>query len=103
MLFRSTCESVGVAANAKRLADELELPSQIYFPFARIPNDDIFLVVRPVSGDAGALASAARAAIARIDRESLVSVTDVATLESVAHDATARYRFRALLIAAFTP
>ena len=30
-----------------------------------------------------------------------MSVTNIATLESVAHEATARYRFRALLIAAF--
>ena len=96
-----TCEVVGVAANAKRRADEPELPAQIYYPFARIPDDDVFLIVRPVSGDAGALASSVRAAVARIDRESLVSVTDVATLESVARDATARYRFRALLIGAF--
>ena len=96
-----TCEVVGVATNAKRRADESEAPSQIYYPFARIPNDDVYLIVRPVSGDAGALASFVRAAIARVDRESLVSVTDIATLESVAHQATARYRFRAVLIAAF--
>jgi len=96
-----TCEVVGVAANAKRRADEPEAPSQIYYPFARLPDDDIYLIVRPVAGDAGALASSVRAAIARVDRESLVSVTDIATLESVARDATARYRFRALLIGAF--
>jgi putative ABC transport system permease protein len=96
-----TCEVVGVATSSKRRADEPEVPSQIYYPFARIPNDDIFLIVRPVSGDAGVLASSVRAAIARVDRESLVSVTDIATLESVARDATARYRFRALLIGAF--
>jgi putative ABC transport system permease protein len=96
-----TCEIVGVATNAKRRADEPEPPSQIYYPFARIPDDDIYLIVRPVSGDAGALASSVRAAIARVDRESLVSVTDIATLESVARDATARYRFRALLIGGF--
>jgi putative ABC transport system permease protein len=96
-----TCEVVGVAANAKRRADEPAMPSQIYYPLARIPDDDIFLVVRPVSGDAGALASSVRAAIARVDRESLVSVTDIATLEGVARNATARYRFRALVIGAF--
>src|SRR5262245_5238834 len=96
-----TCEIVGVATNAKRRADEPEAPSQIYYPFARIPSDDVFLIVRPVTGDAAALASFVRAAIARVDRESLISVTDIATLESVARDATARYRFRALLIGAF--
>ena len=96
-----TCEVVGVATNAKRRADELEVPAQIYYPFARIPSDDIFLVVRPVSGDAAALASQVRAAIARVDTQQLVSVTDIVTLDGVAHEATARYRFRALLIAAF--
>jgi putative ABC transport system permease protein len=96
-----TCEIVGVAANAKRRADELEAPTQIYYPFARIPSDDVFLVVRPVSGHAAALASPVRAAIARVDRESLVSVTNIETLDGIAREATARYRFRALLIAAF--
>ena len=96
-----TCEVVGIAANTKRRADELEAPAQIYYPFARIPSDDIFLVVRPVSGDAAALAPEVRAAIARVDRESLVSVTNVTTLQGIARDATARYRFRATLIAAF--
>ena len=96
-----TCEIVGVAANTKRRADELEQPAQIYYPFARIPSDDVFLIVRPISGDAAALASQVRAAIARVDTQQLVSVTDIVTLDTVAHEATARYRFRALLIAAF--
>jgi putative ABC transport system permease protein len=47
------------------------------------------------------LAPQDRAAIARVDRERLVSITNIATLDSVAHQATARYRFRATLIAAF--
>jgi putative ABC transport system permease protein len=96
-----TCEVIAVATNTKRRADELEAPTQIYFPFSRFPSDDIFLVVRPVSGDAAGLASEVRAAIARVDRESLVSVTNIATLDGIAHEATARYRFRATLIAAF--
>jgi putative ABC transport system permease protein len=95
------CEIVGVATSAKRQAEELEEPAQIFYPFSRIPFDDIFLVVRPVSGDAAVLAPQVRAAIARVDRESLVSVTNIATLEIVAYQATARYRFRALLIASF--
>ncbi len=96
-----TCEIVGVAANVKRRADELEVPTQVYFPFAQFPMDDIILVVRPTSGDAAALAPQVRAAIARVDRESLVSVTNVTTLDGIAYEATARYRFRATLIAAF--
>ncbi len=96
-----TCEIVGVAANTKRRADEPEEPAQMYFPFVRFPSDDIYLVVRPASGDAASLAPAVRAAIARVDTAQLVSVIGVTTLEGIARDATARYRFRALLIAAF--
>jgi ABC-type antimicrobial peptide transport system permease subunit len=47
------------------------------------------------------LAPQVRAAIARVDRQSLVSVTNIATLDGIAYQATARYRFRATLIAAF--
>ncbi len=96
-----TCEVVGVATNAKRRPDELEEPAQVYAAFAQFPSDDIYLVVRPVSGDAAALAPAVRAAIARVDTAQLVSVVGVATLEGIAREATGRYRFRALLIAAF--
>jgi putative ABC transport system permease protein len=96
-----TCEVVGVAANAKSRADELEPPTQIYLSFAQTPDDDIYLVVRPTSGDAATLAPQVRAAIARVDRQSLVSVTNIATLDGIAYQATARYRFRATLIAAF--
>jgi putative ABC transport system permease protein len=95
------CEIVGVATSAKRRADELEAPAEMYYPLSRIPLDDIFLVVRPASGDAAVLAPQVREAIARVDRDSLVSVTNIATLEAVAYEATARYRFRATLIAAF--
>jgi len=96
-----TCEVIGVVANAKRRADELQAPSQLYYPFALFPSDDVFLVVRPTAGDALALAPQVRAAIARVDRESLVAVTNITTLAGIAHQATARYRFRATLIAAF--
>jgi putative ABC transport system permease protein len=96
-----TCEIVGIATNAKRRPDELSEPAQIYLPFSLIPSDDIFLVVRPVSGDAAALTASVRAAIARVDTEQLVSVIGVSTLEGIAQRATARYRFRAILLAAF--
>jgi len=96
-----TCEVVGVATNAKRRPDELEEPAQLYAAFAQFPSDDIYLVVRPNSGDAAALAPAVRAAIARVDTAQLVSVVGVTTLEGIAREATGRYRFRALLIAAF--
>jgi putative ABC transport system permease protein len=96
-----TCEVVGIAGNAKRRADELAEPAQMYFPFSLIPMDDIYLVVRPASGDAATLAPAVRAAIARVDTQQLVSIIGVSTLEGIAQQATSRYRFRAILIAAF--
>ncbi len=63
--------------------------------------DDIYMVVRPASGPAEALAPGVRAAIGRVDKEQLVSVRDVMTLDDVAREATARHRFRAVLVAAF--
>ena len=42
-----------------------------------------------------------RAAIGRVDKEQLVSVRDVMTLDDVAWDATARHRFRAVMVMTF--
>jgi putative ABC transport system permease protein len=96
-----TCEIVGVAANYKRRPDDLVDPPLVYTPLAIVTLDDIFMLVRPVSGDAAALIPSARAAIAEVDREQLTSVTDIATLQTVAREATSRYRFRATLVVAF--
>jgi hypothetical protein len=74
---------------------------QIYVPNAQDPLDDIYLLVRPATGRADALAPAVRAAIARVDRAQLVSVRDVMTLEDVMSDATSRYRFRAVMVVTF--
>jgi putative ABC transport system permease protein len=80
--------------------DEAEELVQIYVPLAQDPLDDMFMVVRPESGRAEALVPSVRAAIARIDTEQIVSVRDVMTLADVAWDATARHRFRAVLVVA---
>jgi ABC-type antimicrobial peptide transport system permease subunit len=81
--------------------DELEDFTQVYVPMTQAAMDDTFLVVRPVSGRAGVLAPSVRAAIGRVDKEQLVSVRSVLTLEDVAWEATARHRFRAVLVTAF--
>ena len=94
-------EIVGVARQVKGRPDELEDFQQVYVPLAQAPLDDIFLVVRPASGRAGVLAPSVRAAIGRVDKEKLVSVRSVLTLEDVAWEATARHRFRAVLVTAF--
>ena len=95
------CEIVGVARQVKGRPDETADLIQIYVPVTQAPTDDIFMVVRPASGRAEALAPAVRAAIGRIDKDQLVSVRDVRTLDNVAQEATSRYRFRAQLVMAF--
>jgi putative ABC transport system permease protein len=94
-------EIVGVARQVKGRPDETADLIQIYVPVTQEPTDDIFMIVRPASGRAEALAPAVRAAIGRIDKDQLVSVRDVRTLEDVAQEATSRYRFRAQLVVAF--
>ena len=94
-------EIVGVAKQVKGRPDEVKDFVQVYVPMAQDLSDDMFLVVRPKSGRAEALAPAIRAAISRVDTEQLVSVRNVMTLEDIAWTATSRHRFRAAMVAAF--
>jgi putative ABC transport system permease protein len=94
-------EIVGVARQVKGRPDETQELLQVYVPLAQSAIDDTFMVVRPVSGPAEALAPGVRTAIGRVDREQLVGVRDVMTLDDVARVATARHRFRAALVGAF--
>jgi putative ABC transport system permease protein len=94
-------EIVGVARQVKGRPDEKEDLVQVYVPMAQNVVDDIYLVVAPASGRAEALAASVRAAIARVDKEQLVSVTGVMTLEDVAWEATDRHRFRAVMVMTF--
>jgi putative ABC transport system permease protein len=94
-------EVVGVVRQVKGRPDESEDLVQIYVPLRQDLDDDLFLLVRPESGGADELASAVRAAIGRVDKEQLVSVRDLMTLEDVAWEATARHRFRAAMVVSF--
>jgi putative ABC transport system permease protein len=94
-------EIVGVAQDVKSRATETEAAPQMYVPMAQDPEDDIYLIVRSNSGGAEALTSTVRAALARVDKEQLVSIRDVMTLEEVAWEATSRHRFRAVLVVTF--
>jgi putative ABC transport system permease protein len=94
-------EIVGVARQVKGRPDETKDFVQVYVPMAQDLSDDIFLVVRPKSGRAETLTSALRAAISRVDKEQLVSVRNVMTLEDIARTATSRHRFRAVMVMAF--
>ncbi len=94
-------EIVGVARQVKGRPDEHRDFVQLYVPMAQDLSDDMFLVVRPKSGRAEALATAVRAAISRVDTEQLVSVRNVLTLDDIAWAATGRHRFRAVMVIAF--
>jgi putative ABC transport system permease protein len=97
-------EIVGVARQVKGRPDELEDILQVYVPMAQDPIDDIYLAVQSSPGSPGnadALAPSVRAAIARVDKEQLVSVRDVMTLADVAWNATSHQRFRAVMVIAF--
>jgi putative ABC transport system permease protein len=94
-------EIVGVARQVKGRPDETRDFVQLYVPMAQDLSDDMFLVVRPKSGRAEALAPSVRAAISRVDTEQLVSVRSVMTLEDIAWAATGRHRFRAVMVIAF--
>ena len=74
---------------------------QMYIPLAQNTVGDIFLLVRPDSGDAAALAPAVRASFTKNDPDQLTSVRNIVTLEDVAAEGTARHRFRAVLVLTF--
>jgi putative ABC transport system permease protein len=94
-------EIVGVVKQVKGRPDEPEDFVQIYAPMAHDLSDDAILMVQSRTGRAEALVPAVRAAISRIDREQLVSIRDVRTLEDVEWSATGRQRFRAVMVTAF--
>jgi putative ABC transport system permease protein len=94
-------EIVGVARQVKGQLNETEDRVQLYVPIAQDASDDVYLMVRPASGRASALTASVRAAIGRVDKEQLVSVREIMTLEDIDWAATSRQRFRAVLVMTF--
>jgi putative ABC transport system permease protein len=94
-------EIVGVARQVKGRPDEAKEFVQIYAPFAQDLSDDVYMVVRPKTGEAGALSSSVRGALSRVDKEQLVSIRDIRTLDDIDWAATGRHRFRAVMVASF--
>jgi putative ABC transport system permease protein len=94
-----TRQIVGVARQVKTFPGEREPVPQIYVPLAQNTWFMASVSVRPTSGSAEALAPAVRAAIAGVDKDRPVS--RVRTIDTVAFQANARPRFRAILVGTF--
>jgi len=92
-------EIVGVVRQVKAQPAEGDDAPQVYVPLAQNAWSFAAFVVRPTGGRAEALGTAVRAAFARVDRG--VPLTQVRTLDEVARDATARPRFRAVMVVTF--
>jgi putative ABC transport system permease protein len=90
---------VGVVGQVKSRPTETDDISQLYVPVAQNAFSFAALVVRPRSGPAEALAPAVRAAAARVDPT--VAFGAVRTMDQVAREATARPRFRAVMVMTF--
>jgi putative ABC transport system permease protein len=95
----SPAEIVGVVRQVKVAAAETQPQPQVYVPLAQNRWWIASLLVQPERGEAAALAAAVRAAIATVDRERVLA--RVRTMATIADDATARQRFRAVIVGAF--
>jgi putative ABC transport system permease protein len=94
-----TREIVGVVAQVKERPDELEPRPHVYVPLAQDPWANATLVVEPTDGSAAGLVPRVRSAMARVDRNRPVG--RVRTLTAISSEATARPRFRAVLVGTF--
>jgi putative ABC transport system permease protein len=92
-------EIVGVARQVKGQADEQQEFAQMYVTNHQLPHSEANLVVRADGDRADLLAPAVRAALARVDAQQ--PVRRVLTLADIASEATARYRFRAVMVVTF--
>ncbi len=91
-----TCEIIGVAGNVKQFSLASQSTPTMYLP--RLETGFANLVVRS-SGDALALASAARTAVQAIDKDQ--PVTNVRAMEHLVTGSVAEPRFRTLLLSVF--
>jgi putative ABC transport system permease protein len=92
-------EIVGVVRQVTMFPNEPQPIPQMYVPIAQNSWFTASLSVTPQSGPAEALLPTVRAALVRVDKER--PVTRVRTIDVVASEATARPRFRAVLVGTF--
>ena len=94
-----TREIVGVARQASGEPDAREELLQVYAPLAQFPTGDVYMVVQPSVGHAEALTPLVRRVVANVDPN--LPVRRDRTLERLAIESTAGYRFRAKMVAIF--
>jgi putative ABC transport system permease protein len=94
-------EIVGVARQVKGDPTETEDLLQVYVPLAQDTVGDAYLLIRSDAGRPEELEKTAQRVIARHDKEQLVGVREAMTLDGVVAEASARHRFRAILVASF--
>ena len=87
------------SGTCKDRPDEPEQQPHVYVPIAQNPWWSATMVVQPTDGPAEALTSGVRGALARVDRDR--PATLIRTLSAIGKQATARPRFRAVLIGTF--
>jgi putative ABC transport system permease protein len=92
-------EVVGVARQVKVRSVESEPSPHVYVPLAQNNWWRASLIVQPEQGDAAALLPPVMAAVQRIDRERVLDRPR--TIATIAREATARPRFRAVLVGVF--
>ena len=92
-------EIVGVARQVRQRPDELAPPPQIYVPIDQNAWYQASLIVRPDDGQRATLLGSVRTALARVDGGR--PIARVRTLDEIASQATARPRFRAVLVGSF--
>ncbi len=92
-------EIVGVARQTMGEPDAPDELLQVYVPLAQFPTGDVYMVVQPSVGAAERLTPLVRRVVARIDPD--VPVRRDRTLERLAIESTAGYRFRAKMVGTF--
>ena len=92
-------EIVGVARQTSGEPDAPDELLQVYVPLAQFPTGDVYMVVQPSTGAAEALTPLVRRVVARIDPD--VPVRRDRTIEVLAIQSTAGYRFRATMVGTF--
>jgi putative ABC transport system permease protein len=92
-------EIVGVVRQTSGEPDAPEELLQVYTPLAQYPTGDVYLVVQAATGPADALTPLVRRVVSRLDPD--LPVRRDRTIEVLAIQSTAGYRFRASMVGTF--